>query len=874
MDSEKTIESIVKNKLCVGCGACALLCPKKAIKITLDNKAGVYLPEINKNKCINCGKCLEVCPRYNFSSRKLNLEIFGEIPRNVLLGNYLNCYAGYAIDPDIRQRASSGGLITALLIFALKKRIINGALVVRMKKDKPLEAESFVARTVKEIISAEGSKYCPVSISQGLKEIISSEKKEKFAIVGRPCDIEAIRKMEEINSDLKKKIILHFGLFCNRTPNFNAIKIFLKKLKIQESDVTKIVYRDEGWPGNMIISVKEKDVRIPLPRYWNFLGSDFFTPVSCFMCSDHTAELSDISFGDAWLPEFGGDRIGTSIIISRSLQGEEILQKAVLEGIIKIKLISSHKVILSQLIQLYLKKKNIEARTKLFGGKISFDNVLRSDLLDYFLAFFPWINAKLSRSKGFIKVLEIVPLRFLFLYDKFVKQLYYGKARFSFKNYIIEANYQKNKRDESKVKKIVITNYGNRFNKGTAAILHSQVEALKKIIPVAEFYVFTYYPEIKIDLEENLKVLEVISNLSKKRFFTNLRTFSRLSKCGLWYLFHKYFYLDIKILRSGGGLDEYYNADIVIDTGGDGLTEDYGTPINIVLNLLPGVLLKKPVVIYAESIGLFNKWYNRELVRFLLNRVKLITLREEISEANVKKLGLKKIPVFMTADPAFSLGVPSDDKIREILAKEKIKDKERIVGISVSKLFSRYEFNTFTSRDNYEKYIGAMTKIIDYLIDTFRVKVVFIPHVIDWPRNDDRMVADEIGKMVKNKGNVISIKGDYTPEETKGIIGQCDLFIGARMHACIASASMYVPTITIAYSHKAYGIIGEMLGCRDLIIDIKDISFNTLRLAVDKVWRDREKIKEELKNRMESIKRRALLNAELVKKIINENESV
>jgi len=53
------------------------------------------------------------------------------------------------------------GVVTQLLIFLLEKGIIDGALVVRMREDQPLEPEPFIARTKEEIISTSKFKYCP-----------------------------------------------------------------------------------------------------------------------------------------------------------------------------------------------------------------------------------------------------------------------------------------------------------------------------------------------------------------------------------------------------------------------------------------------------------------------------------------------------------------------------------------------------------------------------------------------------------------------------------------------------------------------------------------------------------------------------------------
>ena len=157
-----TIKEIVKDDLCTGCGTCVALCPEEAIKLTINERKGIYVPKIDEEKCNNCGICYTACPGNEVDFRHLNLEIFGKEPEDILIGNYLNCYIGHATDYDIRYNSASGGLVTQLLIFALEEGIIDGALVTGMKKDNPLEPEPFIARTREEIIEASKSKYCPV----------------------------------------------------------------------------------------------------------------------------------------------------------------------------------------------------------------------------------------------------------------------------------------------------------------------------------------------------------------------------------------------------------------------------------------------------------------------------------------------------------------------------------------------------------------------------------------------------------------------------------------------------------------------------------------------------------------------------------------
>lgn len=410
--TDETIAQVVKNGLCTGCGTCIALCPEEAIKLTIDEKKGIYVPELNEEKCNNCGICYEICPGHEVDFKQLNLEIFGKEPEDVLIGNYLNGYIGHSTDYDIRYNSASGGLITQLLIFALEEGIIDGALVTRMKKDNPLEPEVFIARTKEEIISASKSKYCPVPSNIALKEIL--EEDGKFAVVGLPCHIHGIRKAERTNKELKEKIVLHLGILCNHTANFLGTEFLLQKFGVRKEDVKKLDYRGEGWPGGMTIKLKNGSKKfIPEFDYWGSVFESYFIPTRCTLCSDETCELADISFGDIFSPELlAEDKIGTSAIISRNEIGDQILQNAKSKKKIALKEVSSDKVIQSQERVLYSKKRKINARIfffRLFGKKVPIYNqeLLRPRLSDYFGAIPFYFNLNISSKRylwGFLRV--------------------------------------------------------------------------------------------------------------------------------------------------------------------------------------------------------------------------------------------------------------------------------------------------------------------------------------------------------------------------------------------------------------------------------------------------------------------------------------
>jgi coenzyme F420 hydrogenase subunit beta len=327
----------------------------------MDSKKGIYLPQIN-DYCNDCGVCLKICPGIGVDFFQLDKEIFGNKPDDILIGNYINIYTGYSSDDEIRYNSSSGGLITQLLVFALERGMINGALVTRMKKDKPLEPESFIARTSKEIISAMGSKYCPVPANIALQEIINSKDGEEFAVVGLPCHMNGIRKAEYYLKNLSDKIVLHLGIVCNHTPNYLATEFLLKTNNLNAKEIGELKYRGYGWPGSLRIH-KTNGSKVLVPyfstKYAGIMFDAFFFPERCTLCSDKICQLADITLADAWIQDLIKlDTPGYSLIVVRNEQGNKIIDAAMKCKVIELRNLNSKTVIESQKLDINCKRVN------------------------------------------------------------------------------------------------------------------------------------------------------------------------------------------------------------------------------------------------------------------------------------------------------------------------------------------------------------------------------------------------------------------------------------------------------------------------------------------------------------------------------------
>ena len=389
-------------------------------------------------------------------------------------------------------------------------------------------------------------------------------------------------------------------------------------------------------------------------------------------------------------------------------------------------------------------------------------------------------------------------------------------------------------------------------NKGTYALLSSTMETLKRCIPDVQFTLMG----TEIDQQE----FQIERQVAFKPF-KNPFSFLCLFKCYLIYIFNK---VDVHIpISENSRLFEYYNCDIVINSGGDQTSGEHGFGVSTFMNILYAILLDKPVVLYGESLGYFRNPIFNSIAKFVFNRTNLILVRENLSKKYLDDNHITNPKICVTADPAFLLDIPPQSRVFDILSNENIEDIQRpLIGINPSGLISRLV------GENNEELTNIMASVTDSLVEHLNATVIMIPHV--YTRNsDDRIAINRIFNNVKNKPKVKIIKSEYTPQELKGVIGQCDLFIGARMHATIASTSMLVPTVGIAYSHKMHGIIGEMLGQEKYVLNIGELNYETLISTINNAWRNRKEIEKELEMKMPMVKEKAMLNGKLVKELID-----
>ena len=438
--------------------------------------------------------------------------------------------------------------------------------------------------------------------------------------------------------------------------------------------------------------------------------------------------------------------------------------------------------------------------------------------------------------------------------------------------------------DDDKIVKIFIAESVPSFNKGEMTILEGMLESFK-ILGKVEVTMLSDLSQIdqscygtKVKIINVKKALHLSGKLSRyNKLFKIFISLLLLSQHLLFLILYKISGLRALKLMKSEIWREYMESDVIIIGHNGTFGAGWGmlrTPVYFYYFYVPlfAKPLRKIIVLYGGSIGRFRRlrWFLEKGAKFALNQIDLITLREEVSYQNLREIGVKNDRVFVIPDLAFLLRPVPSDLAKEIMMQEGIEETNRpLIGITMTKRRACMAFPDIGPDNSYIKHNKAIAQAIDDLITKFNAFVVFVPHCIGYGDElDDRIVAKDIFQMVKNENRVRVITNEYGAAELKGLIGQFDLFIGERLHSVVNAMSMCVPSIVISNStDQRLGII-KMINQDNAICYVEGLDADTLISKINKIWQERDKIKSDLKTKIETIDEQAMLNGKLLKELL------
>lgn len=318
------IDAVVRAGLCVGCGACTSAGVVGAPAHMALSPAG-FLRPVFKAPLTEAedARAAALCPA-------VRLELEPQAPLHPEWGPLLAVRTGWALDADVRFRGSSGGVLSALMIHLLESGQVQFVAHVAASAHDPLRSERRISRNRAEVLTGAGSRYAPAAAAVALETLFASG--ERFAFVGKPCDVAALRAYVRQRPQLQPQLALAASFMCAGVPSQHGTNEVLAALGSVADEVVHFQYRGNGWPGYATARTRDgNEARMDYNRSWGqLLGPRL--QLRCKLCPDGTGEFADLVCADAWYgkdgyPDFD-EQDGRSLLITRTPRGESLVLAA------------------------------------------------------------------------------------------------------------------------------------------------------------------------------------------------------------------------------------------------------------------------------------------------------------------------------------------------------------------------------------------------------------------------------------------------------------------------------------------------------------------------------------------------------------------
>ena len=321
------IQEVQARGLCGRCGGCVSFCSAGEFNALRFGREGV--PEFaDEEKCLKCGICYLVCPQIKALDNDLKKKFYWRGP----VGPYRALRSAKTTNPKVASVATDGGVVTSLLMYALDRGLIDGAVVSR--RTGLFMREPAVATTDEELIEAAGSHFDNISplgeVGESYTSFVPTVREvrklrqrglTRVAFVGTCCQVYSLRKMQILHVVPSDVVVLAIGLFCME--NFSLTKESFRelggKLPVPLERVVKLNIKDD-----VIVTLDDGEA-----VHLEFEMLDDIARPACFACTDFANEFADISCGGLGSPD------GYTTVMVRTQAGERVYNGAKQKGFVQ-----------------------------------------------------------------------------------------------------------------------------------------------------------------------------------------------------------------------------------------------------------------------------------------------------------------------------------------------------------------------------------------------------------------------------------------------------------------------------------------------------------------------------------------------------------
>ncbi|MFJ8934151.1 Coenzyme F420 hydrogenase/dehydrogenase, beta subunit C-terminal domain [Streptomyces sp. NPDC102365] len=303
MTFKQLSEAVLRKDLCTVCGACQLACPAGVVGFS-GLEPVLTEPSWTESDCGGCRDCLDVCPGADPGTPAAETRLFGRsrAPRERWTGIFSEVLAGHALDPVVFEASASGGSLTALLQTALA--VLGADVVLTMGRDpeQPWRAAPALVREPRLLAETAQSTYQLAPYLGALRDVMLNEPDAGVAVVGVACHIQALRKLQAMDTAAgrwaRDHVVLAVEPACSSSTRPEGTRAVIEERALVPVDsVVRLRYREGGYPGEIAIATRDGgDHRV---AFWKAVR-DFAKNKTyrCLACGDWLSGLADVSVSD------------------------------------------------------------------------------------------------------------------------------------------------------------------------------------------------------------------------------------------------------------------------------------------------------------------------------------------------------------------------------------------------------------------------------------------------------------------------------------------------------------------------------------------------------------------------------------------------
>jgi len=334
------LETIVTHGLCTGCGLCASLVGRDRLDMQLTSYGQIRPRARDELDSAMLEGIQSICPGIRVSGADAS-QVASAKTMHPIWGPVCSIHRGWATDEAVRFRSAAGGSMTALGVFLLESKRVDSVLHVRASSANPMLTDAQVSTTAEEVKSGAQSRYGPAAPLVHVHRLLDEGR--HFALLGKPCDVAAIRNLARVDPRVETQIPYCLTIFCGGIPSLHTARKIAAHHGVSEAEVEVFRWRGNGWPGTTHVEARDgrsHDLTYDQTWYDSSRPWSYDLQFRCKICPDATGELADVSCPDGWEMKDGApiheEAPGVNLLVARTERGERLVADAAAAGAIEL----------------------------------------------------------------------------------------------------------------------------------------------------------------------------------------------------------------------------------------------------------------------------------------------------------------------------------------------------------------------------------------------------------------------------------------------------------------------------------------------------------------------------------------------------------